>query len=244
METRLTNKFQAVPMFAQYYGEYYIDIGDEDWKLLELFFSKEHRVANSPNADGYGTPVTTYDEWFQILYLNQNLICVDERFANIKSAIQQAAHHYLEECVQFDMPKEIYMDIADSWFIRLAGDKEKPKEFQPHNHSFAMLSCVLYLHDSNNGLEFTNNDQLNMFEPFTWPVKEANEINGASQYVRPKKGKLVIFPGRMHHRLVNSHMEEDVRWSIVANIWPQGLVSNNHAAGLVSGSQRHERAKT
>mgnify|MGYP000927186636 CR=1 FL=1 len=61
METRLTNKFQAVPMFAQYYGEYYIDIGDEDWKLLELFFSKEHRVANSPDADGYGTILNNYD---------------------------------------------------------------------------------------------------------------------------------------------------------------------------------------
>lgn len=229
--SQLSKDIQAHHIFPKVYGEYHIDFSAEDEALFAKYTNPSFIAENSKISDGIDGPLKSFSEFFQILYLEQNLVKLNPAFVNIKNCITDAVWHYTTEVLGLAPPEGCEFDISDSWFIKLTGGELAPHLFQQHNHSFAFLSGVLYLEDSDNGLYFTSNEFHNNLWPFVWQTQE-NVFNTDKIYIKPARGKLVLFSAKMDHALAASTNENDTRHSLVVNIFPRGIVSTNHAAML------------
>ena len=222
---------QIVPVFPKTIGEYQIEISQYDNDLIEYYLDRNNAERLSHTSDGYKGPLQSFDDFFQILYLQQNLLVNDPNFANLKNLLLGIVDNYLTEALGFVLPEDCILDIADSWFIKLSGGNKYPNEFQHHNHAFALLSGILYLDDSENGLYFLDQTFGKMYWPFVWHT-QPTPYNQEKIYIQPKRGKVVLFCGNMDHALVTSDNDRDVRRSLVFNIWPKGVVSEQNAGSL------------
>lgn len=241
-----------VPVFPKCVGVYNLEFTPEEDKTLEIWKDPEHTIASSKITAGEGIvkesgPYDTvedrrkWDVWnesFQILHLRKNIFKNCPELKSIGGAVLNVAYHFMEHAWGYHLPENVYLDFSDSWMIRLRGDKEREGPFRKHNHAFAMMTGVLYLDDSENGVIVGNEQVGSTFTedvyPWVWPdaMKKTNIFNEESRKFDVRKGRLLIFNSKHNHELIRSADENDVRHSFAFNIWPYGKLSEDGGSML------------
>lgn len=228
----LIDGFKMQHIFPKHYADYMLKFSIEDEEALRKWTSNDQIISYN-NNDRHGTKYagTFLDESFLVLYETFNILNDVEEFKNIKNCISNCVNHYITDCLKFNVPKDCYFDISDSWIVRLTGDKNFSGQFRGHNHRNSFLTAVLFLQDSKNGLYLTDLNYTDMFFPFVFGL-DTSEYTSAEVYIEAKKGRLVIFPSKILHSLYRSNDPEDIRFSIAMNIWPYGVISTDNSAKL------------
>lgn len=233
----IDDTFDPGPSWATYLTEYQISFTEEEERVLEKYNDPE--FARSHNAwrggvDNGDNPIRN----FEILWLSNNPVARLDEFKSLRETFLELSYHYLSEVYQFDVPDEFELAICDSWFLHLRGDETMDGDFQPfrrHNHSFAMLSGVLYLDDSSNGLKVDEPDGTDSpFFPIIFDKKPERTNFSGGKYFECRRGKIIMFPGKVFHELVQSNNENDFRRSLVFNVWPTGVVSRRDSGLLLT----------
>jgi len=242
--------FYHQPIFPKVFGEYKLHFSDEEEKILEKWKTREHAIEHSLIvADQFETfsakPYETVEErskwkvWdapFQILHLQKNILKNCPELRSIGQSILDISNHYVKNAYGIELLDDCILDFSDSWMIRLQGDPDGGP-FRKHNHAASWLTGVLYLDDSNCGLQLHNDlgttfDQDNY--PWVWQpdMVEPNLFNTNEIDIGIEKGKCVIFNSKMNHSLNNFGSYDDVRYSIAFNIWLFGNVNDRGGSML------------
>lgn len=219
--------------------EYQISFTEEEEKVLEKYNDPE--LAKAHNAyrggvDNGEVPVRN----FEILWLSHNIVARQDEFKSLRETFLELAYHYLSEVYQYEVPDEFELAICDSWILHLRGDETMPPEreyepFRRHNHSFAMLSGILYLDDSDNGLKIDEPDSTDSpFFPIIFDKKPDRNNYAGGKYFECRRGKVIMLPGKVFHELVQNNNEHDFRRSLIFNLWPTGVVSRRDSGLLLS----------
>jgi len=224
------DQYNTIPLFATPVVRYKIEFNEKEKSLLDTYtdqnFVQENSIIDSIKYD----PET--DENFKINFLTENLLQLNSKFHSIRDAVLECANHYLTQVWGFEIGGT-QLVISDSWFIHSRGENEM-RVFKKHNHSWSLLTAVLYLDDTDNGLMLTpiGGGAPKMWYPFLYQPREDNEFNSDEFFFRPEAGDLLIMPAKMEHAIVKSDNPNDVRNSIAINIWPHGEPSIAHSARL------------
>lgn len=250
---QIDERFSHEPIFPKVMGSYKIHFSDEEEAILEKWKSDEHIYETSLISSGRGEqleakPYETLEErkqwpiWeenFNILHLNKNILKNCSDFDSISHSILDIANHFVRNAYGITLPKGCYLDFCDSWIIRLRGRGEEGSNFRKHNHSFSWLTGVCYLDDSdcdlglhNGGAIGTTFDHDNYPFIFMPDAIEPTLFNSNDISERIEKGKVVIFNSRMDHSLFDNGPLDDTRFSIAFNIWPYGKLSGMGGAML------------
>lgn len=109
------------------------------------------------------------------------------------------------------------LKIVDLWTVKAHFGEGSQK----HNHSMSMFSGLLYLTDCDKSeTEFTMNNRL--WDNWNFFMHEnflnSNEL---SLKIQPKKGKLLIWPSDIKHRIIPHTMKQD-RYTIAFNTFIEG----------------------
>lgn len=110
------------------------------------------------------------------------------------------------------------LKIIDLWSVKTKFGQSS----QSHNHAMSIFSGLLYLTDCDRSeTEFTMNNRLwDNWNFFMHPdfVKDKQ----LSFNVQPKKGKLIIWPSDIKHRIMPHSMKQD-RYTIAFNTFIEGI---------------------
>ena len=246
----IDENFYHQPIFPKVFGEYKIHFSDEEEKILEKWKTKEHAIEHSLIvADEFDTfyaePYQTIEErskwpvWdapFQILHLQKNILKNCAELRSIGQSILDISNHYVKTAYGIKLQDNCILDFSDSWMIKLQGDPNGGP-FRKHNHAASWLTGVLYLNDSNCGIQLENNIG-STFEEDNYPwvfqpaSMDSNVFNLNEVDIEIEKGKVVIFNSKMNHSLNNFGSVDDVRHSIAFNIWPYGNINNRGGSML------------
>lgn len=241
-----------VPVFPKCIGVYEIEFTPEEDKILDIWKDPEHSIETSKITAGEDSIMTmdpydtvddrrkwpVWDESFQILHLRKNIFKNCSDLNSIGGSILQIANHFMADAWGYQLPENVYLDFSDSWMIRLRGDKQNEGPFRQHNHSFAMMTGIVYLDDSDNGVIVGNAPVGSTFTediyPFVFPdhMKKTNIFNEEVREFDCKKGRVLIFNSKHNHQLIRSNNEDDVRHSFAFNIWPYGKLSEDGGSML------------
>lgn len=248
----LIKSHDHLPVFPKCIGVYEIEFTSEEEKTLEVWKDPEHTIQTSKVAasetkvfvtDPYDTAEdrrkwSVWNESFQIIHLQKNILKNCPDLLSIGDSILRVANHFVHEAWGYTLPENVALDFSDSWMIRLCGDREKEGPFRQHNHAFSMLTGILYLDDSENGVIVSNHPVGSSFTediyPFVFPdnLKKNTMFNEEQKVFDVKKGRVLIFNSKHNHQLIRSDNESDTRHSIAFNIWPYGNLSNDGGSML------------
>jgi len=241
-----------VPIFPKVFGEYKLHFDDNEEKILEKWKSFDHQVEHSlitsdRNHIFQAKPYETleqrkkwkvWDDNFQILHLNKNILKNCHELRSIGRSILEIAYVFCRDAYGLSLNEQTYLDFCDSWMIKLTGSQDGG-EFRVHNHAFSWLTGICYLDDSECGLSLRKDNFVSSFEDDNYPFVWDKEIKNKSFFtedqvdINVEKGKVVIFNSRMTHGLNDSTTKpNDVRYSFAFNIWPYGIVNNVGGAQL------------
>jgi len=242
----ISENFRVLTPFPKLVGEYRLKFSDEEEKTIAKWTDDDFIRTNSLKADGgqnlamvadpYSNPEIrknheVFDDDFLICYVGMNLL-QQEEWASIGRAVEEVARHHVIDTLGYSIPPDCHMGVCDSWMIRTINTNSYPQPLhRKHNHSFAWLTGVLYLDDSENGTALVRSDAFGTeYLPFTWVTTE-NEYNTDQYLIKAEKGKIVIFPAGMHHMIMNN-ADGTKRHTVPFNIFPFGNVNNTNAARL------------
>ena len=241
-----------VPIFPKVFGEYKLHFDENEERILDKWKSFDHQVEHSLiTSDRHSVyrakPYETieqrrqwqvWDDSFQILHLNKNILKNSHELRGIGQAILQIAYVFCRDAYGLSFEKETYLDFCDSWMIKVSG-QQNGGHFRTHNHAFSWLTGICYLDDSDCGLSLLKGNFASTFEednyPFVWDEEVKNKTHFTQDQVdiNVEKGKVVIFNSRMLHSLNdNTSKPNDVRYSLAFNIWPYGIVNGSGGAFL------------
>lgn len=256
---KVGDEYRVQALFPLAVGEYNIELTDEEWETVDRYRDPEYyrrycRVADGGGAIAYkASPYASeeenynqevWDDDFRILWVGLNLLRQEE-MKPIGDAICAAATHYAQEVMGFEMnDNRCYLDVSDSWMIDLTASTNYPwNNHRKHNHSFAWLTGVFYLDDSDNGTVLHATDERdNMYMPFMWPRKETqHNMNHWDCFA--ERGKMILFPSQVYHSIMNNQ-DGSIRTCIAFNIWPYGEINANNASMLNYGGQLNPKRST
>lgn len=114
--------------------------------------------------------------------------------------------------------------ICDAWLTKSTFGQSSHR----HKHGYSILSGLFYLHDSDCYTTFYGKNVF--YESFKDsgfdPIDTKLELN-----IVPKKGKLIIFPSYVLHK-ISVHRSKEVRYTLAFNTFLNGLVSNKDTQKL------------
>lgn len=246
----IDNHFNHEPIFPKVFGEYKLHFSDEEENVLKKWKTREHAIEHSLIiADEFevftAKPYETVEErskwkvWdapFQILHIQKNILKNCPELRSIGQAILDISNHYVKNAYGIKLHNNCVLDFSDSWMIRLQGNPEGGP-FRKHNHAASWLTGVLYLDNSNCGIQL-HNDLGSTFDhdnhPWVWhsDMVEPNYFNVDEVDIGIEKGKCIIFNSKMNHSLNNFGSHDDVRYSIAFNIWPYGNINEREGSML------------
>ena len=238
------------PIFPKVFGEYKLHFSNEEEQVLAKWKTREHAIEYSLVAADefqttYAKPYETVEErskwkvWdapFQILHLQRNILKNCDELRSIGQSIIDISNHYVKNAYGIELNDDCILDFSDSWMIKLQGNPEGGP-FRKHNHATSWLTGVLYLDDSNCGVQLHNNlgstfDEDNYPWVFQPDAVETNLYNINEIDIDIEKGKCIIFNSKMEHSLNNFGPIDDTRYSLAFNIWPYGNISNKGGSML------------
>ena len=242
----ISGDFDVAQVFPTSIGQYQIEFSREEEETIKKFTDPEYYTEHSIWVDGgkgrnvkfnpydsaekkRGDPV--WDDDFLILYVGSNLLTHPE-WHGVRDAIEDICNHYVRTVLGMAMPENASCGVADSWIIKTTNTHDYPIPYhRKHNHSFAWLTGILYLDDSPNGTVLHCNEEFETrYLPFAWPQTD-NEWNANNWATVAKKGKVIIFPAKMNHSIMNN-ADGSVRHTLPFNIFPFGEVNSENAAQL------------
>lgn len=150
-------------------------------------------------------------------------------------------YKFLDQClneVSHKNFKDFSLKIIDLWVMKTKFGQSS----QSHNHKMSMFSGLLYLTDcTKSETEFTMNTRL--WDNWNFFLHDMfinnNELNFK---VQPKKGKLIIWPSDIKHRIMPHTMKED-RYTIAFNTFIEGKSTKSSARiniSLTNGCQTED----
>lgn len=242
-----------IPLFPKLIGDYKISFTESEEKYFDNWFDSEwiYRKCKLKESSGDETacqeehgPLRDYDNFFQILNIEENILTTNPNLYDIKNALLECVYHYSQEVLGNIIHPETDLTICDSWIIKLKGGTQ-PQDiwfeddnnwfFRKHYHGFAWLTCVLYLDDSDNGIIIHDPHAGHRDRwPWGWEKRGDGDNMNVNEFevINAEKGRILIFPANYDHSLVVSKNNVNFRRSIVANIWPAGLVCDKNASKL------------
>lgn len=141
---------------------------------------------------------------------NRNVL---DNHLKIKQELESICFDYIDQALGYDTN----IKITTSWFT-----KTSPGGYcVEHCHCNSWFSSVLYFDEyttESSGLLFVSNPPPILVNP-----KRMNVLNSNTLTIFPEKGKLVIFPSSMRHRVLK-HNGSEFRYSLSFNIMPKGIV--------------------
>ena len=147
-------------------------------------------------------------------------------------------YNFLDECLNEVSHKNFNsfsLKIIDLWTIKTKFGQSS----QSHNHKMSMFSGLLYLTDCDRSeTEFTMNNRLWDNWNFFMHDMFIND-NELTFKVQPKKGKLIIWPSDIKHRITPHAMKED-RYTIAFNTFIEGKSLKSSARINVSLSNGYQ----
>lgn len=164
-------------------------------------------------------------------WIGKNPVGRFDEFKSLRNTFLQLSYHYIENVHHCEIEEFMSFCISDSWFFTLRGSDNPIQRSiitaqSRHNHAYALMSGVLYLNDSQNMLQFEPDYTVEQpFFPFTFNRKKNVNTKQSTFYVVPKKGKVVFFPSKLLHSVIQSYDENDYRPALTFNIWPTGDLS-------------------
>ena len=118
--------------------------------------------------------------------------------------------------------KPINLSICDAW-ITCAGFGAQSAV---HNHTFSLLSGLLYLDDSKTVTEFYYKSEFLKRNENLFFTQENKKIQ-----IKPEKGKLIIWPSYIQHK-ATVHKEIEQRYTLAFNSFINGVASSIKTSSL------------
>lgn len=227
---KIKDTYQPLNLFPKKAIEYSVELTQQEQDSIFKFLDKKFQDENGdPESFMYGPEVN-----FKLSWMEENVINNEPEFKTLKDTFLQLAFHFLSRVENFELHPDMYLDICDSWFVQVGSDpgieKGSIEVFRRHNHAHALLTSVLYLDDSDNGLTLID-DIESPYHPFIMRRKgQKRPMSRDEHNIKSVRGKLIMFPAWMHHGLIQTNDGAN-RSSIVCNFWPSGVI------GTTRGSQ-------
>ncbi len=153
-------------------------------------------------------------------------------FDNKISPFNQEIYEWINQCLseasKFYFPgRELQFAISDSWMTR----SSYLQNASEHNHQNSLLSGILYLTDSSAETIFEGPPREADYEYFRQMVG-LTPIDAYRISVKSEKGKLIIFPSRLNHRVSAVKDKTKLRYTYIINAFPTGILSSHHSTFL------------
>ncbi len=138
-----------------------------------------------------------------------------------ESFYNEKLYKWLDECLAVVAEKyltNLSLRICDMWVVQAKFGQGS----ELHNHSMSMFSGLLYLDDCKRSETVfeCENSLHNSWDTFLGTNLKPNKI---VQKVTPQKGKLIIWPSALHHR-ISPHTDKHTRHSIAFNAFVEGNI--------------------
>ena len=158
---------------------------------------------------------------FEIGMVNKDLRIppYNEKLFNwLNTCIAEAVNYYF-------WGKQIDFAICDAWLTK----GTSLKTVTAHYHQNSVLSGILYLTDNNSytAFEIKPRELEHVKQIISIEDADIRHIKIPSQ-----RGKLILYPSRLLHRVKVFNHQKNVRHTYVFNSFPTGCVSNNSSAML------------
>lgn len=217
---KISDHFEPLALFPTMVSTYHLEFDEQEAKIIDQYTDDQYIEENGANMDGP-------EPNFRIAWMNHNPLIRPE-FDSIKKTILNLCYHYLTVVNNSRLYDDTQLNICDSWFVKLGGDEnlQKPQMMRKHNHAFAMLTCIIYLDDTNNGFNIHNPNEDPLY-PFVWKELDESRFDTSDVYpIDAHQGKCLIFPSRIDHSLMQTPDPNDHRRSMICNIWPSRMLSD------------------
>lgn len=135
---------------------------------------------------------------------------------------------WINQCLmaasEFYFPKKnVELSICDSWMTRSTSGGTASS----HSHQLSLLTGILYL---------TDNNSQTVFEVVPNEIDYLKQTLGDSDFenikIPSEKGKLIIYPSRLNHRVRVMPGQTNLRYTYIFNTYSTGIIGNLQSSYL------------
>jgi uncharacterized protein (TIGR02466 family) len=200
-----------IPLYSKVFYRDIIDIGDEDFLLLQ------NNVKNS-----FFTIAS--DEIKKPSLINDDYEILDKpQFQKIKNLIMEKFYMFMRDHMKISND----FKISSSWLT-----KTEPDHFShSHKHHNCYYSGVFYVDTDENGGDIIFE---NVFDQrFLLNNIEQNVYNTRFVNFKTKNKMIIFFPSEIHHKISVNKTNKD-RYSIAFNFYPIGKIGDHDSSVSIS----------